>query len=293
MSQLRKIAPAAPPAGSAESTRPFTARSVVASTLLGVDPPRLPTRLLVRSGELFGISSGTTRVALSRMVAAGELEVDGDGHRLAGRLLDRQARQQASRAPSRRRWDGRWRLAVVLPARRPARARAELRQAMAALRLAERREGLWMRPDNLDESWAPGARAVLAEQCQRFRADPDDGPDPDGPAPRAASPRLAASRRLATQLWDLDGWAAGAVDLRDRLGRSRVEVEAGRTEALAPAFVLSSEVLRHLLADPLLPAELLAPDWPGDDLRADYDGYDAAFKRLWRDWFRRETAPTA
>ena len=72
----------------------LTARSVIASTLLGIEPPRLPTLLLVRSGELFGISAGTTRVALSRMVAAGELEPDGNGYRLAGHLLDRQARQR-------------------------------------------------------------------------------------------------------------------------------------------------------------------------------------------------------
>ena len=79
--------------------KPMTARSVVASTLLGVEPPRLTTRILVRSGELFGIAEGTTRVALSRMVAAGELRPDDDGYRLAGRLLDRQARQTASRGP--------------------------------------------------------------------------------------------------------------------------------------------------------------------------------------------------
>ena len=54
--------------------RPLSARSVVASTLLGMRPPRLPTQILVRSGALFGIAEGTTRVALSRMVAAGELE---------------------------------------------------------------------------------------------------------------------------------------------------------------------------------------------------------------------------
>ena len=45
------------------SGRALTARSVVASTLLGMSPPRLSSQLLVRSGELFGITEGTTRVA--------------------------------------------------------------------------------------------------------------------------------------------------------------------------------------------------------------------------------------
>jgi phenylacetic acid degradation operon negative regulatory protein len=252
--------------------RPFTARSVVASTLLGVDPPRLPTRMLVRSGELFGISPGTTRVALSRMVAAGELVVDGDGHRLAGRLLDRQARQRVSRAPATRPWDGTWWLAVVTETRRPASARAELRAAMVELRLVEWREGVWLRPDNLDEtSSSPQARAVVDAQCHRFvgRPEPDDG--------------------LEGQLWDLGGWALEAVRLRRRLAQVVTRFDAGDTEALAPGFVLSAEVLRHLLADPLLPDELLGPDWPGPALRADYDRYDQAFKTMWRDWFRRQS----
>ena len=66
-----------------EVRRALTARSVIASTLLGVDPPRLPTLALVRSGELFGLSEGATRTALSRMAAAGEVEADGTGYRLA------------------------------------------------------------------------------------------------------------------------------------------------------------------------------------------------------------------
>src|SRR5687768_12666734 len=92
-----------------EDERPLSARSVVASILLGTRPPELPGRLLVRAGELFGITEGTTRVALSRMVASGELEATGDGrYRLAGRLLERRARQDESRQPPARRWNGDW-----------------------------------------------------------------------------------------------------------------------------------------------------------------------------------------
>ena len=141
--------------------KPMTARSVVASTLLGVEPPRLTTRILVRSGELFGIAEGTTRVALSRMVAAGELRPDQDGYRLAGRLLDRQARQTASRRAETEPWDGTWELAVVrIGGARRAADRAALRSALADLRLAELREGVWMRPANLPGDRSPEARAL-------------------------------------------------------------------------------------------------------------------------------------
>src|SRR5947209_11480295 len=58
----------------------------------------LDAATLVRSGELFGIAEGTTRVALSRMVAAGELVAVERGYQLAGALTSRQARQDLSRA---------------------------------------------------------------------------------------------------------------------------------------------------------------------------------------------------
>lgn len=103
---------------------PLTARSVIASTLLGVDPPRLPALALVRSGELFGLREGATRTALSRMAAAGEVVADDAHYGLAGPLLDRHRRQQEARRPERPAWDGTWVLALVTPQRRSAPDRA-------------------------------------------------------------------------------------------------------------------------------------------------------------------------
>lgn len=257
--------------------RPLTARSVLASTLLGTDPPWLPTRILVRSGELFGLTPGTLRTAISRMAAAGELVADGDGYRLAGPLLDRQARQAASRtrrpAP---RWDGRWEMAVVTVERRDASARTALRDAMRRLGLAEWREGVWLRPANLPADREESARAVVQDQCRTLTAVPDDEPV-----------------ALAGELWDLRGWADTATDLAGRLARLVGPLEEGpiderSTAVLAEGFVVSAAVLRHLVADPSLPPALLPADWPGPSLREDYDRYDRAFKSLWRAWFRAQ-----
>ena len=49
-------------------------------------------------------------------------------------------------------------------------------------------------------------------------------------------------------------------------------------EALAPGFELSAAVLRHLQADPLLPAELLPADWPGGRCAPTYDEWDARYR---------------
>ncbi len=167
-----------------EGKRTFTARSVLASTLLGEDPPELPVAHLVHMASLFGVSENRARVALSRMVAAGEASTDGSGnYRLAGHLLDRQVRQAESRAGHAGPWSGRWAMAVVRVAGRSPEDRAARRHRLTRARLAERREGVWLRPDNLE-----------------LRPDPADDPDLEGfVAQPAGDPR-----RLAGELWDLD-----------------------------------------------------------------------------------------
>lgn len=247
---------------------PLTARSVLASVLLGTDPPWLPTPLLVRTTALFGITEGSTRTALSRMTAAGEAVTEDGGYRLVGRLVARQARQTASRRAEVRRWDGSWELATVEgDVRRPAADRAALRDALGTLRLAELREGVWGRPDNLDPDRAPGATAVVEQWCATWR-----GAQPD------ASPDVA-------KLWDLPAWAGQAAEVRADMDQLLRRLEGSDTAALAEGFVTSAAVLRLLQADPLLPADLLPPRWPGTDVRAEYDAYDAAYRRVLRDWF--------
>lgn len=254
------------------ASRPLTARSVVASTLLGTEPPRLPVAFLVRTGALFGLAEGTVRTALSRMVTAGEATTDGAGwYALTGALADRQARQRRSRDAATVEWNGRWRMAVVVGGARSARERAELRRVMLRLRMAELRDGVWLRPDNLDRTDPAWSSAVVDQQCQWFAADP----------------QLTLERgdaELAAELWDLPGWAARADQLRRQMHGLVAALDAGETGALADGFVLSAAVLRHFLADPLLPRELRPRRWPGEALRADYDRYDRAYRDLLARW---------
>lgn len=246
------------------SGRPLTARSVVASTLLGTEPPVLPGRVLVRAAALFGISEGATRVALSRMVSGGEVSTDDGLYRLTGpRLLNRQARQTASRRAVTKRWRGRWVLAIVTAERRDPAPRSELRDTLGAARLAELREGVWTRPDNIDVAWPD----VVTEHGTIVTD-------------------AAMDTSLASVLWDLDAWSAHATALREDMAELVRPLDDGDTTALAAGFVTSAAVLRHLQADPLLPAALLPGDWPGAALRAQYDRFDAAYRAVLRDWFR-------
>ncbi|MEY2399755.1 MAG: phenylacetic acid degradation operon negative regulatory protein [Actinomycetota bacterium] len=246
--------------------RPLTARSVIASTLLGVDPPRLPSGALVASGEKFGVAPGTTRVALSRMVEAGELSADDAGYALAGPLLERHARQAQGRHPETTRWNGAWRMAIVTTPARAAADRAALRDAMTRLRMAEMREGVWTRPDNLplDDSTA---RRVANGQCSWFTAAPDEVPD-------------------ASSLFGLDAWAAAAHELLGALAATRQRLRDRDADALGDTFVIAAATTRHLTLDPLLPPSLLPRDWPATKLRRAYDAYQRDFAATWRRWYR-------
>jgi phenylacetic acid degradation operon negative regulatory protein len=248
---------------------PLAARSVLASVLLGTDPPWLPTPLLVRTGVLFGINEGTVRTALSRMTAAGEAVPERGGYRLVGRLVERQARQAASRRADVRTWDGTWVLASIdgEEARSPA-DRAALRTALTTLRLAELREGLWGRPDNLDAERSPQARAVADAWCTQWRgARPEPTPD-------------------VVALWDLEPWRAEASGLSRTMAALLDRLDAGEVDALAEGFVTSAAVLRLFQHDPLLPPALLPSGWPGRELRREYERFDLAYRAALRAWFR-------
>jgi phenylacetic acid degradation operon negative regulatory protein len=241
--------PDRPPAAIA----PLTARSIVLSTLLGYHPPQLPVSALVRVGGLFGIAEGTTRAALSRLVATGDLVTRDGLYRLTERLVRRQRAQDDSAGPQSRPWAGDWEMAVVTSPARPQAERVALRRGMTDLRLAELREGVWIRPDNLVRR----IDGAVTGQCKFFRCryqDPDD---------------------LAGLLWDLPGWALTARQLH---------AELGDTTGLPEGFMLIARVVRQLRLDPYLPPELLPADWPGPELRERFTSFRDGFARRLRDY---------
>lgn len=248
----------------------LSARSIVASVLLGTLPPRLPGRLLVAFAEEFDVKPGATRVALSRMVERGELVREDDGHyRLTGPLLDRQERQEAGLAPAVREWSGDWEMYVVRGGARGSVDRAALRRAGQYLGLGERRDGVWLRPDNLDPQRLPGARAVVDSQADRFVARPDH-----------------AATDLAAELFDLAGWSAIAEGLVEEMESVESSLAAQRPGALAAGFEVAARTLRHLVADPLLPETLGPADWPAAALRHRYARYDQEYRSHLSAFFR-------
>ncbi|MET0324281.1 MAG: PaaX domain-containing protein, C- domain protein [Ilumatobacteraceae bacterium] len=239
-----------------QGIRPFNARSLVLSVLLGLEPPVLPVRALVTVGELFGVAPGTMRTALSRMVAAGELSVGDDGYRLQGRLLARKAAQDIGRRPSPSRWDGTWWVAVVSVPRRSVADRRAFRTEMANARMGELRADTWLRPANLDGPVGDDSLVVVRG--------PLTGADP---------------AQLAGRLWSLEELAHTATRIGDALERAEPGLADGRPDALPAAITLAAEVVRFLRAEPLLPVELLPSPWAPDELRQRYRTFDRLLGR--------------
>jgi len=226
------------------SPQRMTARSVVLSVLLGAHPAWATASELIRLTADFDIKEPTVRVALTRMVSAGDLVRSEDGYRLSDRLLGRQRRQDDAINPRLRTWDGAWKTLVITSVGTDARTRATLRMTLQHNRFGELREGVWLRPDNLDT-------ALPADVLQRGRELQTRDDDPAD---------------LAARLWDLPGWARAGHELLDEM-TSAADIPG--------QFVTAAAMVRHLLTDPVLPGELLPDDWPGATLRQAYNEFAA------------------
>ncbi|OBA61659.1 PaaX domain-containing protein, C- domain protein [Mycobacterium sp. 1100029.7] len=220
----------------------MTARSVVLSVLLGAHPAWATASELIRLTADFGIKETALRVALTRMVGAGDLIRSADGYRLSDRLLARQRRQDEAMRPRTRPWRGDWHVVVVTSVGTDARTRAAQRTSMYRKRFGELREGVWMRPDNLDLD-------LESDVADRVRV---------------LSARDDAPEQLAAQLWDLPAWV--------QTGRGLLDEMAGAAD-IPGRFQVAAAIVRHLLTDPMLPDELLPDDWPGASLRSVYHDF--------------------
>lgn len=247
--------------------RSLSARNIIASTLLGTHPPRMHGRLLVALTSCFGIADGTTRVALSRMVQRGELTRHEASYGLHGHLLIRQQHQDDARDQRVVPWDGMWEQAIFVGVANPTR-RQDRRRELRGLKLGELREGVWMRPGNLDRERRSKLANHAVQDLQWWRAAPDGGDD-----------------ILASRLWNLPGWSRDANRLADALRDVAPAIARGDQALLVPGFELSASVLRHLVADPELPPELRPPGWPAAELRDAYDVFDVAYRTLLRRFF--------
>ncbi len=175
----------------------MTARSVVLSVLLGAHPAYASASELIRLTADFGIKETTLRVALTRMVSAGDLIRSADGYRLSDRLLARQRRQDEAMRPQVRAWHG-----LLAHRHRDQRGRPT--------------------PEPGPHCEPPCTTSVLVScaracGCGRTTSNLDLDRRDRRPGFGCCKARDDAPAELANQLWDLPGWARAGHRLLDEM----------------------------------------------------------------------------
>jgi phenylacetic acid degradation operon negative regulatory protein len=225
----------------------LTARSTILSALLGVHPPEAPVSQIISVANIVNLQESAVRVALTRMVAAGDLDRQDGTYRLSERLLARQSRQDAALRPTQLPWDGQWLIAVVTTTGEPATERGALREAFRQHRFRDLRDGVWTRPRNLDTVLPD----TVTRRSQVFSAVPH------------AEPLALANSLFAPHEWaDKGEYLLALFDT---------------TDSLAAQFEVAAAIVHHILDDPLLPEELLSATWPGEALRTAYSQFRRDF----------------
>lgn len=229
--------------------RPLSVRSALLSLMLGAHPDVVVSHQLLAAGRELEMSASSIRVALTRAVSAGDLHRSADGYALGDRLLARHRRQLEAIQPSQTSWSGAWESVAVVVTGRSGVERAALRVTLTAHRLAELRDGLWLRPANLARTPSYTERDDII----------------------AFESRHNEPRELVARLWDLNAWTETAY---------RVLAQLQAATAPISRLTDAAELVHHLSTDPILPPELEPDDWPPDLLRAAYAGYQRELRAL-------------
>lgn len=252
-----------------------TPRTIVLNAVR-VSPKRpVSIRQLLKIGELFALNANAVRVAVTRLVAEGQLENDERGsYRLGSAAAETQAHVESwRRGEARLRpWKDAW-LAVALTRKAVRTARRGSLHALSRLGLREGLPGFWVRPDNL--------REPLATTGDRLRGLGLE----DGAELFVASDFGAAlTDQFRTRLWPLRALAKNYETVEQKLTRSLAQIRQMPHEtALVQTFLFGGEAIRVLATDPLLPEQML-PSAPRAKLTATMLHYDKVGRDLWKDF---------
>jgi len=185
--------------------------------------------------ETLGIGAGVVRTAMSRLTADGWLVRTRVGRNSFYRLDESHAGFARATAriygPPAPRWDGRFRLVL---------ADADHRPEFLAAGYGAAAPGLFVTADPALEP--PVAGSIV------LHATADD----------------ASIQRLAAQTWPLDRVAAAYAEFTEVFRPMEGWSGFDALDALAARVLLVHEYRRIVLQDPLLPAAILPPNWPGE-----------------------------
>lgn len=256
-------------------------RSLILDLLSTLRHGSMPVAALLEAGEVFGLASGTLRVALARLLASQRVERDERGRyhlgpRAAPMLgaVGRWRKLEEQRVA----WDGRWwGVQQSRPIPRNGRRAHEQSLRLHGFRALTRE--LSLRPANR-RGGTPALRSGLTELgldsgAFTFTLDELD----------------AATEARARELWQPEPLLASY-----RASLAQVETSAARLaslsepEAMRESFLLGGRVIQQLVLDPLLPDEIVDPT-DRDALVASMRRYDRLGRTAWAGLLARHAVP--
>lgn len=244
-------------------------------------PPgeRLAGTVLIRLLSDLGLSEAAARSLLLRMRREGLLDSEPDGRQAMYCLTtvvqaaqDRLERQLRGRRPS---WTGAFNAVLYEVPEHRRNFRDQLRRTAQLLGYATLRPGLlvattdrWEELVSLLPAQPPGSQLLRT----RVSLGPED------------------TLRVAADLWDLQDLAARyravLAGARDRTERAEAD-PPGPSATLAAFAAAVLPVYETGAADPDLPAELLPPEWPGDQVGVTLNRAYQVFAPLLEEYFAR------
>jgi phenylacetic acid degradation operon negative regulatory protein len=224
-----------------------TAKRIILELLSAADDHECGAASLVAAGKLLGVTENNVRVALTRLVADGTVELGSRGVYQLGRkslALTRQVTSWRELEKQVRRWDGSW-VCVALAKLDDDRGAAR-RRALRLLGFRALDRHLALRPDNLE-----GGVDALRDRLYAL------GLDSASIVFRATDFDAETDER-ARRLWQPDRLSASYHATRERIDRWLVAVtDLPLRTAAREAFFFGGDVLRMILFDPRLPEPLV------------------------------------
>lgn len=260
-----------------DNSPPALSATTLLVTVLGLFPRRsLTAKRLVRIGAVFGHSERSVRVGLARLTQDGRVALRGRGVYAVGAESRHILHELRAWSGIERRvvaWDGAWLAVHAANVQRIDRTR--LRRHETALRLrgfAPLDGSLWFRPGNLSGGLADLKQALLKlgldEQAIILHVHDLD-------------PCL---RNRVPALWDVRKLTAQYCASREMIRRSTERVRKLALEAaLVETLQVGRYVVRQILLDPLLPADMLGNEHRRE-LIAEMTSYDELGKGLWAEY---------
>lgn len=218
----------------------------------------LPSAAIVDLLGEFGVTNGAARTTISRLARRGVLEGRRDGRYSAYRLTDpaaanlsNGAREIAAFGAAPESWDGWWTLvAFSIPQEENTQRRA-IREHLRWRGYAPLYDGVWVAPHPLTDQERTALAGIAFGAMSVFRA-------------QHLELETGATRN-PVDAWDIAGIAKQYTTFIRRWNRRLPRIAAGKISGIA-AVRLRTEVMdtyrRFPVLDPLLPIELLPPDWP-------------------------------